>query len=86
MELLVGDEWRPVLRIGGVPMWNNAPSFVPVPEASMDALWKAAADALKLYGEHPIGVVTEGREGAEMLLFAVGAAGPFRLGRLAEET
>jgi hypothetical protein len=86
LELLVGGEWRPVLRIGSAPMFNNAPSFEPVPEASMDDLWASAANALKMYGGGPLGVVTEGREGQEMLLFDVGAAGPFRLGRIPEET
>ncbi|RPF30321.1 hypothetical protein EDD92_0076 [Streptomyces sp. TLI_185] len=86
LELLVSGEWRPVLRIGAVPMWGNAPSFRPFPEASKDELWKSAGDALKAFGAGPVSVATVGQEGTETLLFAAGAAGPFRLGWIAEET
>ena len=87
LEVLIGSEWRQVLRMGqGALMHGNSPAFKRVPEGSQDGLWKQAADALEMLSGGPVSISTVAANGTETVLFAAGAAGPFRLNWVADET
>ncbi|WP_411149610.1 hypothetical protein [Streptomyces sp. A30] len=79
LEVLVGTEWRQVLRMGqGAMMHGNSPTFGPVPEGAQDDLWRAAAAALAMFAGEPVSIATVGARGTETILFGAGAAGPFQ--------
>ncbi|WP_329541944.1 hypothetical protein [Streptomyces sp. NBC_01358] len=87
LEILVGNEWRPVLRLGKGPLLHgNSPTFAPVPEVAKDDLWRMAIDSLVQVGGEPVVIETAAQHGTETVLFGSGAAGPMRLGWISEES
>ncbi|MFF7641824.1 hypothetical protein [Streptomyces canus] len=86
LEVLVGDEWRPVRRMyQGAAQHLISDPFLPVPEESQQDLWQQAVSTLGKFSGHPVSVMTECKEGTETVLFGAGAAGPFRVEQIQDE-